>query len=198
MPVSFRRSIFTRMCTSSFGVSAMSGTLPVQVTQPATGPGESWSDGEGCWSGPVTFPAAVTQADPRASRPARAHLTLPTGRAGVAGGGDALVRPGAGAWSPACTWKQREAHGTHRKVQDDAGSRRRQPHPGGDASSAVVLVKAADRLLPIAPPPWLARGRQHRPVPSSRATGSVSFRASGSAARAGGRRRPARRCRTST
>ena len=123
----------------------MSGTLPVQVTQPATGPGESWSDGEGCWSGPVTFPAAVTQADPRASRPARAHLTLPTGRAGVAGGGDALVRPGAGAWSPACTWKQREAHGTHRKVQDDAGSRRRQPHPGGDARSAVVLVEAADR-----------------------------------------------------
>ena len=103
--------------------------------------------------------------------PVRSGASDPPDRSGrSAGSGDAVVRPGAGAWSPACTWKQGEAHGTHRKVQDDAGSGRRQPHPGGDASSAVVLVEAAGRLLPNAPPPWRARGRYHRPGPSSRAT----------------------------
>ena len=40
--------------------------------------------------------------------------------------------------------------------------------------------------MPTAPPPWPARGRQHRPGPSLGATGPVSFRTSDSAARARG------------
>ena len=133
MPVPFRRSIFTRMCTSSFGVSAMSGNAAGAVTQPAAGPGESWSDGEGCWSGPVTFPAAVTQADPRASRSARAHPTLPTGRAGAQG---AVTRSSGQAQAPG----HPPAPGSRGKRTERTGRCRTMP-----AAAADSLIPAAMR-----------------------------------------------------
>ena len=148
----------------------MSGTLPVQsrsrrralASRGPMGKGRPIRPGHVSGGGHAGRPTC---------EPVRSGASDPPDRSGrSAGSGDAVVRPGAGTWSPACTWKQGEAHGTHRKVQDDAGRRRRQPHPGGDATSAVVLVEAAGRLLPNAPPPWRARGRYHRPGPSSRAT----------------------------
>ena len=175
----------------------MSGTLPVQsrsrrralASRGPMGKGRPIRPGHVSGGGHAGRPTC---------EPVRSGASDPPDRSGrSAGSGDAVVRPGAGAWS---TRLHLEAGGSARNAPEGAG-RCRQPPPTASSRRRCdqrsgpgrgCRPAAAERAASMA-------GARAVPPPGSFVArhSSVSSAPSGSAARAG-RRRPARRCRTST